>query len=108
MQELLIATPWNEVNYIPLIIVSMFVLSCTLKTTLRYAFSPDATPKLMTASHIDWFVRALIDGWPVSPALLTSCSSFGWAYFFWCSDNTLIDAKMASQSISQRECADEC
>ncbi len=46
-------TPWNLVDYIPLIIVLMFPLSSMLYTTLWYAFSLEARPYLMTASHID-------------------------------------------------------
>ncbi len=33
---------------------------------------------------------------------MTSCSSFGWALFFWCSESPFIVARLASQSISHR------
>ncbi len=47
------ATSWNRVNYIPLIILLMFPLSSMLNTILWYVFYPVVRPLLMTASHID-------------------------------------------------------
>ncbi len=39
---------------------------------------------------------------------MTSCNSFAWTHFFWGWYNLLIVARVASQSISHRKCADEC
>ncbi len=49
LRELAISTPWNRVNYIPLIIALVFLLSSILYINPWYALSPK-----VRALVIDW------------------------------------------------------